>query len=211
MNQYLYLNHCLETSNITSMIILASNSWLRKTIMEASRLRFTTDSVDLDERALEQKNQNKTDEEVAIILASAKAKLVQHKHPDAVVIAADTFALLPSGKRLHKPANPEEAVELCLLQSGKTIKAVTGMVMSYRGKVLTNTTVTNITYITFDRPTIKHLLEGDDATIRNSGLGFFSDAPGFTLVKSFNGSYTGAMGLPMEIVRQNLKLLNYSE
>lgn len=193
------------------MIVLASNSWLRKTIMEASGLKFATDSVDLDERALEQKNQDKTDEEIAIILASAKAELVQYKHPDAVVIAADTFALLPSGERLHKPATPEEAVELCLLQSGKTIKAVTGMAMAYKGRVLANTTVTDITYTTFDRPTVEHLLEGDDATIRNSGLGFFSDAPGFTLVESFNGSYTGAMGLPMEIVRQNLKRLNYSE
>lgn len=203
--------HFLETRNITSMIILASNSWLRKTIMEASELQFTTDSVDLDERALEQKNQDKTDGEIAVILASAKAQLVQHKHPDAVVIAADTFALLPSGERLHKPATPEEAVELCLLQSGKTIRAVTGMAMSYKGKTLTSTTVTNITYTYFDRPTIEHLLEGDDATIRNSGLGFFSDAPGFTLVESFNGSYTGAMGLPMEVVRRNLKQLNYSE
>ena len=201
----------LETRNITPMIILVSNSWLRKTIMEASKLQFITEGADLDERALEQQHQDKTDEEVAIILASAKAKLIQRKNHDAVVIAADTFALLPSGERLHKPANPEEAVELCLAQSGKTIKVVTGIVMAYKGKTITNTTVTDITYMAFDRSAIEHLLENDDATIRNSGLGFFSDAPGFTLVESFNGSYTGAMGLPMEIVWQNLKAFNYAE
>ena len=87
----MYLIHSLETLNITSMIILASNSWLRKTILEASKLRFTTDSTGLDERALEQKNKDKTDEEIAIILAIAKAEIVQHKHPDAVVIAADNL------------------------------------------------------------------------------------------------------------------------
>ena len=50
---------------------------------------------------------------------------------------------------------------------------------------------------------------GDDARIRNSGLGFFMDSPGFTLVQNFDGSYTGAMGLPMEIVRKNIKTLKY--
>jgi len=98
-----------------------------------------------------------------------------------------------------------------MMQSGKTIKAITGLAMAYKSKLLTNTTVTNITYTTFDRMTIERLLKGDDATIRNSGLGFFSDAPGFTLVESFSGSYTGAMGLPMEVVRHNLKQLNYSK
>jgi predicted house-cleaning NTP pyrophosphatase (Maf/HAM1 superfamily) len=81
--------------------------------------------------------------------------------------------------------------------------------MAYGNRLITNTSVTEIEYIEFDRATITKLLESDDATIRNSGLGFFIDAPGFTLVKSFNGSYTGAMGLPMEIVRENLTVLGY--
>ncbi len=171
---------------------------------------FITDGTELYERALERKHQDKSDEEISILLARAKANLVYHKYPDELVVAADTFALLPSGERLHKSSSPEEAVELCLAQSGKTIKSVTGLAMAYKDRVLTNTSVTDITYIDFDRPTIDRLLKGDDAMMRNSGLGFFADAPGFTLVKSFNSSYTGAMGLPMEIVRINLKRFGYS-
>ncbi len=75
---------------------------------------FITDGTELDERALERKHQDKSDEEISILLARAKANLVYHKYPDELVVAADTFALLPSGERLHKSSSPEEAVELCL-------------------------------------------------------------------------------------------------
>lgn len=193
------------------MIILASNSWLRKTILEVSELQFEILVKEVDERTIEASHQDKTDEEVAVLISKAKSEAVANERQDDLVIAADTFAILPDGRRLHKPGSPEEAIELCLLQSGKTIHAVTGISMTYRGKTITNACTTLISYVNFDEKTITKLLEGDDATIRNSGLGFFSDAPGFTLVEKFEGSYTGAMGLPMEIVRENIKQLKYSE
>lgn len=191
------------------MIILASNSWLRRTIMEASRLPFRVETAEVDERSLEAQHSAKGDETVAMILAEAKAHAIHEKYPDDLVIAADTFAVLPGGERLHKPATPEEAIELCLVQSGKTIRAVTGITMAYKDTIVTDHCSTDITYMEFDRAIIEELLKGDDATVRNSGLGFFSDAPGFTLVASYNGSYTGAMGLPMEIVRENIRQLGY--
>jgi septum formation protein len=193
------------------VIILASSSWLRKTILEASGLRFEIKVKNIDERSIEASHPDKSDEQVVAILAKAKSEAVWNEHRNDLVIAADTLAILPDGRRLHKPNSTREVVELCLLQSGKTIRAVTGISMTYRGKTITNVCATSISYIDFDEGTIRKLLKGNDATLRNAGLGFFLDAPGFTLVKSFEGSYTGAMGLPMEIVRKNIGLLNYSE
>ncbi|HSW78116.1 MAG TPA: Maf family protein [Candidatus Chromulinivoraceae bacterium] len=191
------------------MIILASNSWLRKTILEASGLPFEIHVRSVDERDIEASHQDKSDEQIATILARTKSEAVWSGHQNDLVIAADTLTLLPDGRRLHKPSSAKEAIELCLLQSGKTIRAMTGVAMTYRGKTITNVCATSISYIDFDEKTIRKLLEGNDFTIRNAGLGFFLDAPGFTLVESFEGSYTGAMGLPMEIVRKNLRLLDY--
>jgi len=193
------------------MIILASGSWLRKTILEASCLPFEVKVGGVDERSIEASHQDKSDEQVVMILAKAKSEAVWNEHRNDLVIAADTLAILPNGQRLHKPDSAREAIELCLLQSGKTIQAVTGISMTYRGKTITDVSSTSISYIDFDEETIRKLMRGNDATMRNAGLGFFLDAPGFTLVKSFEGSYTGAMGLPMEIVRKNIKLLNYGE
>lgn len=193
------------------MIVLASGSWLRKSILESSGLAFTVKTADIDERTLEARYPNIVVEELAVLLARAKAEAVQKANQDDLIIAADTFAVLPNGTWLHKPASHEEAIELSLKQSGQTVRAVTGLAMSYRGKVITGSTATSITYVDFDRDTITKLLDGNDPTIRNSGLGFFIDAPGFTLVKEFNGSYTGAMGLPMELVRENIQKLEYQE
>lgn len=191
------------------MIVLASGSWLRKSILESSKLPFTVKAADIDERALEVEHPNLAVDELAIVLARAKAEAVQKENPDDLIIAADTFAVLPDGTWLHKPTSHEEAIELSLRQSGQTVRAITGLAMSYRGKIATGFTATSITYTDFDRDTITRLLDGNDPTIRNSGLGFFIDAPGFTLVKEFNGSYTGAMGLPMELVRENIQKFQY--
>jgi len=191
------------------MIILASGSWLRKTILESSEYVFKVDNKEIDERLIESKNKDKSDQDLAILLAKEKVKKIAKYHPNDLVIAADTFAVLPTGERLHKPKSEEEAIELCMMQSGKEISAVTGIAMAYGNEIITNTSTTKIKYVKFDRKTITKLLEGDDARIRNSGLGFFMDSPGFTLVQNFDGSYTGAMGLPMEIVRKNIKTLKY--
>ena len=186
------------------MIILASGSWLRQHILKLAKIDFNVAAADIDERAIEQQNSHLSDEELILLLAKAKVIKVQEQYPTDIIIGADTFATLPDGKRLHKPKNADEAVSLCLTQAGSTITVLTGLVIAKGDRILTHTTKTSITYQNFDEPTIRKLLEDDDATVRNSGLGFFSDAPGFSLVASFDGSYTGAMGLPMEKVRESL-------
>ena len=87
----------------------------------------------------------------------------------------------------------------------------TGLTVKYEDKTLTSLTTTKITYSTFDEATVRHLFSiNENARRRNAALGFFIDDPGFTLVKNVEGSYLGAMGLPMEIVRKNLDELEYT-
>lgn len=200
----------MDFCDYKGMIILASESWLRKTVLTASKLNFIVKAAKIDERTVESEYSDASAEELVSMLADKKAEAVAKDNPHDLVIAADTLAVLPDGTWLHKPATHEEAIELSLKQSGKTIRAVTGLAMRYRDQTIINTTTTNITYISFDEAMIEKLLAGDDPAVRNSGLGFFVDAPGFTLVKKFDGSYTGAMGLPMEHVWNNLEKLGYA-
>lgn len=190
-------------------IILASGSWLRKKILESSELDFQVIVPEIDERAIESEVTHLSDVELAIHLSSQKAAALAAIHKNAVIIAADSFAVLPDGSRLHKPTSLEEAIALSMAQSGKTITAVTGMTMQYGDTVIESNSETKITYVDFDEQVIRKLFIANDFSIRNSGLGFFIDAPGFTLVKQFEGSYTGAMGLPMEHVRNNLMKFGY--
>jgi len=193
------------------MIILTSGSWLRQNILKIARIDFNVIVADVDERAIEQQNSHLSDEKLVLLLAKSKVTQVQKQYPTDIIIGADTFAILPDGRRLHKPKNTNDAISLCLAQAGSTITVLTGLVIAKDDRILTHTTKTSITYQNFDEPTIRKLLKDDDPTVRNSGLGFFTDAPGFSLVASFNGSYTGAMGLPMEKVRESLIELNYMQ
>lgn len=192
------------------MIILASNSKLRKLIFESSGLPFEVKTKEVDERAIEDQNPDKNAAEIVEILAIAKAKAVADDNPGRFVVAADTFGVLSSGERLHKTKTLEDSIQLALKQSGQTITVHTGVAVVYQGKISTAKTQTKILYTNFDEGTVRRLFElklSEDR--RNSALGFFIDAPGFTLVESVEGSYLGAMGLPMEVVRKSLAEVGY--
>jgi septum formation protein len=166
-----------------------------------SKLGHITVDAEVDERKIEAENNDKTDTEISKLIALAKARTVANKYPDDIVIGADTFAVMPDGRRMSKPSNNDEAIKQSIAQSGKTIKVFTGVAIIYAGQEYVDSSYTEVSYIEFSKDLIRKLTMGDDGTVRNAGLGFFDDAPGFSLVKSFSGSYTGAMGLPMEIVR----------
>jgi len=180
--------------------------------MELSGLPFKMAVREIDERGIEDQNPDKSAEEIVTMLAIAKAQAVASDFPDDVVVAADTFAVLPNGQRLHKTKTFEESVQLSMQQSGKTMEVHTGMAMVRRGELLTNSIIAQVTYAHFDEATVRHLFQiNQTPKRRNAALGFFADAPGFTLVEKIEGSYLGAMGLPMEIVRANLERLDYRQ
>jgi septum formation protein len=193
------------------MIVLASNSWIKKSILEKSEFEFIAVDAEVDERAIEARTKNATDIEVCTKIAEAKAEKVAEKYPDDFVIAADTFGVLPDGARMSKPRDEQGALKIAKQQSGKTVRCYTGVTIIYKGKKITGHTETELKYVKFSENAVKELMSRSENTVRSGGLGFFMDAPGFTLVERFTGSYTGAMGLPMEIIRKAIKELKYEQ
>jgi septum formation protein len=193
------------------MIILASNSELRRLIIESSGLTYNIVTREVNERAIEQRHSDKSAEDTVKILAVAKAQAVADDFPDDLIIAADTFGVLADGTRLHKAASLEGSIQLAMRQSGQTTTINTGTAMVHKGKVLSDLTTTYITYLAFDEATVRHLFQLNQLSKRrNAALGFHSDAPGFTLVEKIEGSYLGALGLPMEVIRKNLAAIGLS-
>ena len=191
------------------MIILASNSKLRKIVMDSSGLPYTVAGADVDERGIEQSHADKTADEIVQILALAKAEAVAKEFPDAIVIAADTFGVLPDGTRIHKTNTNEESIQLAMKQSGQTVSVHTGTAVVYKGRGVTSLTTATITYVPFDEATVRRLFEHNANERRHGGLGFFIDAPGFTLVEKIDGSFMAMMGLPMDILRGHFAALGY--
>ena len=192
------------------MLILASKSPLRRLIFESSGLPFEIRTKEVDERAIEAQNPNKDAAGIVEVLAMAKARAVADDNPNRFVVAADTFGVLNSGERLHKTETLEESICLALKQSGQVITVHTGVAVAYQGKISTAKTQTKIFYTDFDERTVRRLftLKAPEER-RHAALGFFVDAPGFTLVEKVEGSYLGALGLPMEKVRKILGTVGY--
>ena len=92
----------------------------------------------------------------------------------------------------------------------QTVTIYTGICIAHRSKFHTDTTETKITYTNFDRTTLEKVWARVAGSVwRNAALGFHVDAPGFTLVERIEGSYLGALGLPLDKVRLLLHHVGY--
>lgn len=186
-------------------IILASSSFLRKFIMDKSLLEYRSVSPDVDEYQFDDQIVTKR----VCSIAEAKCKIVSQDNPECFVIASDTLtASSESGKTYDKRDQEEsDPISRALDLSGKTIVVATGISIYHPSFGLKTELVgAKITYQSFDRKTIERLIEADSPFARSGALGIFFDSPGFTLIESIEGSYTGAFGLPMEVVYKYLKL-----
>lgn len=66
-------------------------------------------------------------EEIPMLLARAKALDISRKHPEKVVIGADTVVISPSGEILGKPRDAADAKAMLRALSGATHRVVTGV------------------------------------------------------------------------------------
>lgn len=188
-------------------IILATDSFLKKYVMDQSKLKYEIDPADIDEHVFD----DLSIAERVQKLSYEKCKKNAEKHLDDIVIAADTL-VSSENKVLGKPTNIDDAYKMALSLSGKKIEAFTGITLkSVNHDFVTELSRTIVKYQKFEQNELERLFKDNFPTRIASSLGVFTDAPGFTLVESFNGSYTGALGLPMEILYKYLRKWQYKD
>jgi septum formation protein len=91
----------------TRTIILASASPRRKEILRKTGLKFRIDESDCEEKMFSGLKPH----ELARFLSREKARDVARRHPNTLVIAADTI-VVSRGRLFGKPCNTEEAREM---------------------------------------------------------------------------------------------------
>lgn len=186
------------------MLILATESPTKRMIMDRSGLAYEAISANIDERAIEKSHPELDARETAILLARSKAEALAKLYPDDCIVAADTFGVLPDGSRLHKAKTATEKMKMCLSQSGKTTTIYTGVCVINRGKTFTDSTETKITYMNFNAAMLDSA-HNYNPNRRNAALGFHVDSAGFALIEKIEGSYMGALGLPLDKMYNLLK------
>jgi nucleoside triphosphate pyrophosphatase len=189
-------------------IILASGSIHRKKLLTDAGIPFAAIKPVIDERAVESavSGSGVTPDELALILAEAKAIDVSEKNPDALVVGSDQTLSL--GDRIfHKPVDMEGARKHLLALSGKTHHLNTGFVLARGGSVLSR-------YVGIARMTMRHLdpafigrhlsRVGDKAL---TSVGAYQiEGEGIQLFEKIEGDYFTIVGLPMLPLLDALRL-----
>ena len=114
------------------MIILASKSASRRTMLGAAGVEFEVRPAAVDERALESGMEGFGPGQVALALAEAKALSV---HGQGRPVLGSDSVVSVAGRRFSKPASRAQAVEHLPFFSGKTMELHSAAAIAVAGKL----------------------------------------------------------------------------
>ncbi|MCH4541050.1 septum formation inhibitor Maf [Ochrobactrum sp. POC9] len=184
---------------MTDKLVLASKSPFRSALLKNAGIEFSTASADIDERAVEAPlyETGATPEEVAQVLAEAKALDVSEKNPGTVVIGCDQTLSL-GDEIFHKPADMEAARRQLLKFSGKTHQLNSAVVLVRDGKTLwRHVSIARMTMRDLDPGFVGRYL-GRVGDVALSSVGAYQvEGPGIQLFEKIEGDYFTIVGLPL--------------
>jgi septum formation protein len=184
---------------MTSPIILASASPFRLAMLVNAGLEVVSVRPQIDERAAEAPllDSGVAPEEVAQILAEAKAIEVSQRQPGALVLGCDQTLNL-GDEIFHKPADMEAARRHLLKLSGKTHHLNSGVVLAREGQVLWRTvSIATMTMRKLDPGFIgRHLARVGDRALQSVGA-YQIEGEGIQLFEKIEGDYFTIVGLPL--------------
>lgn len=180
-------------------IILASKSPFRATLLKNAGIGFTAKSADIDERAVETPlyNSGATPEDVALVLAEAKAIEVSERNPSALVIGSDQTLSL-GDEILHKPDSMEAARRQLLKLSGRTHHLNSAVALARDGQTLwRHVSVARMTLRDLDPGFIgRHLSRVGTVALQSVGA-YQYEGEGVQLFEKVDGDYFTIVGLPL--------------
>ncbi|ESX12281.1 MULTISPECIES: Maf-like protein [unclassified Mesorhizobium] len=194
---------------MTEKIILASGSPFRKAMLINAGLGIEAVPADVDERALEAPLQDSgvSPEDVALILAEAKATEVSERRPGALVLGCDQTLSLED-EVFHKPADMEGARRHLLALSGKTHQLNSAAVLCRNGKVLwRHVGIASLTMRKLDPAFIGRHLARVGAKALSSVGAYQIEGEGIQLFEKIEGDYFTIVGLPLLPVLAELRAL----
>jgi len=175
-------------------LILASASPRRQELLGLLGLPFEVIPSEVDEAALVRElGEQPLPAEMARRLAEVKAADVAARHPDALVLGADTIVVLGDAI-LGKPVSPDDARRMLALLSGRTHQVITGIAL--RGGVSVSDAVS--TDVTFRELTSREI----DAYVATGEPMYKAGAYALqgraaVLIEGIHGDYTNVVGLPV--------------
>ncbi len=181
------------------MLILASKSRTRKTLLEQAGLALQTVPASIDERSLEQETiaTGGDGRDVARRLAENKALEISTAHPGRVVIGADQTLSLGT-ELFHKPETLKQAAGQLDRLRGKTHRLHAAAALMRDEVVLWSGLQTaELTMHEFSAEERDRVLELEGEAVLGSVGAYRLEGPSARLFASVNGDYFAILGLPL--------------
>ncbi len=180
-------------------LILASASPRRRQLMAQIGVTFEVVVADVTEH-----EEASTDPRVMVAHnAALKAEWVSARHPDAVVVGADTTVFI-DGMALNKPRDGAEARAMLRRLSGRTHTVFTGLAVrrASDGLKIDEGVASEVTFAAFDETVVEAYLARVH-TLDKAG-GYAIQEHSELLGAGYRGSLTNIIGLPVETTKQIL-------
>jgi len=180
-------------------LVLASSSPFRLAMLQAAGIDVRAVPAAIDERTVEKalEGTGATPEDVALVLAEAKATEVAERLPDALVLGCDQTLSL--GDRLfHKPKDMEAARRHLLDLSGRTHQLNSAAVLARGGEVLwRHVGIARLTMRPLSPQFIgRHLARVGDRALQSVGA-YQIEGEGIQLFEAVDGDHFTIVGLPL--------------
>jgi septum formation protein len=188
-------------------LILASKSGVRKKILEKNKIDCDVIHSNVDEdQAKESLIEAGADPTIiSKNLAELKSIKISNKHPDALVIGADSVISL-NNKLINKPENREEALEILKKLNGTTHYLISSVCISKNNSMIWNYTDTSeLKMKLFKEEYLKIYLKSiNTKTLLDYGV-YQVEAGGLDLFESIKGDRDSIMGLPIKKLKEYLE------
>ncbi len=184
-------------------LVLASQSSVRRALLEAAGIPVEARPADLDERALERQAAAQGPGEVALLLAREKARTVAAMSDRSLVVGCDqTLAL--GDRRFSKPVDRAAARAQLQALRGQTHELHSAVAVIRNGAVaFTHGAIARLTMRTFSDEFLEAYLDTAGAAVSASVGAYQLERVGVHLFERIEGDHFTILGLPL------LPLLGY--
>ena len=181
-------------------LILASESPRRRQLLEEAGYVFDVEPAGVDEQAIPPRL---LPSEVALHLARQKADIVSARHPDAVVLGADTVVAF-GDQLIGKPHDAADALRMLRLLSGTTHMVITGIAVRHAstGHAAETRVMSAVRVRVLTAREIDDYIASGEWQGKAGGYGIQDPDP---FVTRMTGSHSNIVGLPMEATRRLLE------
>ncbi len=175
------------------MMILASASPRRRALLEQLGIAHEVMPADVDERP----EPGEVAESLAPRLARAKALAIAERHPDRLVLGADTVVVV-DGRLLGKPLDEAEVARMLAMLSGRAHRVVTAVALARGTQVRERCDVTRVWFRALTPREIDDYVATGEPLDKAGAYGV--QGFGGALIERIDGDYFGVMGLPLRLV-----------